>query len=306
MIAFSDFVFFLKQQQRSNRRGWEADSDEASETSSICSDRSFSSSIGGARITEDINEAITLLSSAQWSERKDGLQTLKNMLQTGRTFSRAEIKRLCELFARLFHDQHVKVLAVLLDTLNDFVRRYKSELREWLYTLLTRLLAKLGAESLNSIQHKLCMCLETTRESFDLDAQFAVLVQFIKENSTQFANLKIKLAVLNYLQDIICLMEPVDMQNMSGGGGASDNDLKAAIGKIVALTGEPKSLEIRKTSQAVLVAMFNLNAHQFTAMLADLPKNVQDTASKVLKMHIKSLNNVSTVVDTSINNKGDF
>jgi uncharacterized protein (DUF2336 family) len=58
---------------------------------------------------KDMNEAITCLSSSQWSERRDGLVNLKNMMQTGRVFSRQELKRLCEIFSRLFQDQHNKV-----------------------------------------------------------------------------------------------------------------------------------------------------------------------------------------------------
>ena len=58
---------------------------------------------------KDMNEAITCLSSSQWSERRDGLVNLKNMMQSGRVFSRQELKRLCEIFSRLFQDQHNKV-----------------------------------------------------------------------------------------------------------------------------------------------------------------------------------------------------
>jgi CLIP-associating protein 1/2 len=177
------------------------DSDEASETSSICSERSFSSSIGGTRITEDMNEAITCLSSSQWSDRRDGLVNLKNMMTAGRIFSRQEIKRLCEIFSKLFHDQHVKVFTLFLDALTDFIRSYKRDLKEWLYVLLTRLLTKIGSESSPSIYHKLCSCLEITRSSFDLDLQFKILIQFIKENTTQTSNLKVKVAVLKFLQD---------------------------------------------------------------------------------------------------------
>ena len=57
-----------------------------------------------------MNEAITCLSSSQWSDRRDGLVNLKNMMQSGRIFSRQELKRLCEIFSRLFQDQHVKVM----------------------------------------------------------------------------------------------------------------------------------------------------------------------------------------------------
>jgi hypothetical protein len=57
-----------------------------------------------------MNEAITCLSSSQWSDRRDGLVNLKNMMHAGRIFSRQELKRLCEIFSRLFQDQHIKVL----------------------------------------------------------------------------------------------------------------------------------------------------------------------------------------------------
>lgn len=56
-----------------------------------------------------MNEAITCLSSSQWSDRRDGLVNLRNMMQSGRIFSRQEIKRLSEIFSRLFLDQHQKV-----------------------------------------------------------------------------------------------------------------------------------------------------------------------------------------------------
>jgi hypothetical protein len=58
---------------------------------------------------KDMSEAITLLSSSQWSERRDGLENIKKMMQGPRAFTRAEIKRLCEIFSRLFSDAHAKV-----------------------------------------------------------------------------------------------------------------------------------------------------------------------------------------------------
>jgi hypothetical protein len=167
-----------------------------------------------------------------------------------------------------------------LDILNDFIRIYKRDLKEWLYTLLTKLLTKLGVESLSSIYQKLCLCLEATRSSFDLDIQFKILIQFIKDNTGQSSNLKVKISVLKYLQDIICLMESVDFH-------ASD-DLKYAVCKIVSLTAEPKSVEVRKTAQAVLVALFNLNTPEFSMLLQELPKNIQETGSKILRNHIKN------------------
>lgn len=145
-------------------------------------------------------------------------------------------------------------------------------------------MTKLGSESLSSVYQKLCLCLEATRSSFDLDLQFKILIQFIKEIG-QTSNLKVKVAVLKYLQDIICLMEPADFH--------TSDDLKYAVCRIVSLTAEPKSVEIRKTAQAVLVAFYNLNTPEFSILLNDLPKNIQETAFKIFKNHIKNENGSS-------------
>ncbi len=175
---------------------------------------------------------------------------------------------------------------LFLDILKDFILIYKRDLKEWLYTLLTKLLTKLGTESLTSINQKLITCLEATRSSFDLDYQFKILIQFIKDNTGQSANLKVKIAVLKYLQDIICLMESVDFH--------TSDDLKYAVCKIVSLTAEPKSVEIRKTAQSVLVALFNLNTPEFSLLLQELPKNIQETGSRILRNHMKNFSHENT------------
>ena len=69
----------------------------------------------------------------------------------------------------------------------------------------------------------------------------------------------------------------------------TSDDLKYAVCKIVSYTAEPKSVDIRKTSQAVLVALFNLNTPEFSMLLAELPKNIEETASRILTSHIKNL-----------------
>lgn len=160
-----------------------------------------------------------------------------HMLQANRQFTRGEIKHLTESFTRLFQDPHGKVFTLYLDMLNDFIRIYKRDLQDWLYMLLTRLLSKIGGESLPSVYQKLCRCLEAVRSSFDLDLQFNLLIKFIND-TTQSPNLKVKVATLKYLQDIICLMEAVDFH--------TTNELKCAVSKIITLTAEPKSVDIRK------------------------------------------------------------
>jgi CLIP-associating protein 1/2 len=179
------------------------------------------------------------LSNQQWSERRKGIYNLLNLVQSGRMFNRLEIKRLTEIFTRLFQDPHGKVFSLYLDVLNEFVRQHKRDLNDWLYVLLTRLLTKLGSETLPSVYQKLCKCLEAVRSSFDLDLQFNILINFINDQQQVASqNLKVKVALLKYLQDIICLMEAADFHSTS--------DLKCAVSRIISLTNEPKSADIRK------------------------------------------------------------
>lgn len=240
---------------------------------------------------KDFSDTINHLTSSQWSERRDGILILSRMMQIGRVFNRQEIKRLTEVYTRLFHDPHGKVFALFLDNLTEFIKIYKRDLQEWLSILLTRLLTKLGSEILPSVYQKLCRCLEAVRSSFDLDLQFKILINFINDNS-QSPNLKVKIAVLKYLQDIICLMEPADFH--------TNDDVKCAISRITALTAEPKSVEIRKTAQTVLVTLFNLNPPELTMLLGTLPKKLQENAYKILHNH------VAVTQESSLATNGDY
>lgn len=78
-------------------------------------------------------------------------------------YRRSELKKLTEIFTRMFNDPHGKVLSVFFDTLIDLVAVYKFELLEWLSTLLTRLLTKMGAEMLGSLLVKAQRTLDVVR-----------------------------------------------------------------------------------------------------------------------------------------------
>jgi CLIP-associating protein 1/2 len=156
-----------------------------------------------------------------------------------RPFNRSEIRHLIDAFTRMFQDPHGKVFSMFLDALFEFIRIYKRDLHDWLYTLLTRILTKIGSESLTSVHQKLIKCLECVRVSFDLDLQFDLLIKFINDK-TQTPSLKVKIAMLRYLQDIICYMEAADFH--------PTDELKCGVSKIISLTAEPKSADIRKVS----------------------------------------------------------
>ncbi|MGH0181677.1 UNVERIFIED_CONTAM: hypothetical protein FKN15_007532, partial [Acipenser sinensis] len=92
--------------------GMYSDDDANSDASSACSERSYGSRNGGVphylRQTEDVAEVLNHCASSNWSERKEGLVGLQNLLKSQRTLSRVELKRLCEIFTRMFADPHSK------------------------------------------------------------------------------------------------------------------------------------------------------------------------------------------------------
>uniref|UniRef100_A0A2I2Y7V1 Cytoplasmic linker associated protein 2 n=1 Tax=Gorilla gorilla gorilla TaxID=9595 RepID=A0A2I2Y7V1_GORGO len=179
--------------------GMHSDDDANSDASSACSERSYSSRNGSIptymRQTEDVAEVLNRCASSNWSERKEGLLGLQNLLKNQRTLSRVELKRLCEIFTRMFADPHGKVFSMFLETLVDFIQVHKDDLQDWLFVLLTQLLKKMGADLLGSVQAKVQKALDVTRESFPNDLQFNILMRFTVDQ-TQTPSLKAAQSVL--------------------------------------------------------------------------------------------------------------
>uniref|UniRef100_M3ZSR9 Cytoplasmic linker associated protein 1a n=1 Tax=Xiphophorus maculatus TaxID=8083 RepID=M3ZSR9_XIPMA len=280
--------------------GMYSDDDANSDASSACSERSYSSRNGGIphylRQTEDVAEVLNHCASSNWSERKEGLLGLQNLLKSQRILSRVELKRLCEIFTRMFADPHSKVVfSMFLETLVDFVTVHKDDLQDWLFVLLTQLLKKMGADLLGSVQAKVQKALDVTRESFPFDQQFNILMRFIVDQ-TQTPNLKVKVAILKYIESLARQMDPTDFVNSS--------ETRLAVSRIITWTTEPKSSDVRKAAQVVLIALFELNTPEFTMLLGALPKTFQDGATKLLHSHLKNSSNTSSGVGSPSNTVG--
>uniref|UniRef100_A0A673JNN0 CLIP-associating protein 1-like n=1 Tax=Sinocyclocheilus rhinocerous TaxID=307959 RepID=A0A673JNN0_9TELE len=302
------------------RRRYESDDDANSDASSACSERSYSSRNGGIphylRQTEDVAEVLNHCASSNWSEKKEGLLGLQNLLKSQRILSRVELKRLCEIFTRMFADPHSKVFSMFLETLVDFITVHREDLQDWLFVLLTQLLKKMGADLLGSVQAKVQKALDVTRESFPFDQQFNILMRFIVDQ-TQTPNLKVKVSILKYIESLARQMDPADFVNSS--------ETRLAVSRIITWTTEPKSSDVRKVSfhgdvpsttallpgeshleerckqaaQVVLISLFELNTPEFTMLLGALPKTFQDGATKLLHSHLKNSSNTSSVSSPS-------
>ncbi|XP_071744948.1 CLIP-associating protein 1-A isoform X19 [Lepeophtheirus salmonis] len=252
------------------------DGSDESETSSLCSDRSFDY---GRRQNDDIGEIIANCGSTHWADRKDGLIGLQAYFRDGRTLAAKELRRVTEIFTKMFMDAHTKVFSLFLETLMELVVSHKDDLEDWLYVLLTRLLLKLGADLLGSILQKIYRTLDVVRDSFPYKSQFNVIIRFMVDQ-TQTPNIKVKVGTLNYLLGIAQLMDPSDIKY--------SNELDVGLAKIIAWTYEPKSPEVRKCAQQTLIALFNLNSSYCTSKLMTLPKLYQENASELVQKYLSN------------------
>lgn len=58
---------------------------------------------------QDINEVIHNLHSIHWSDRKEGLQALQAFFRAGHCLSHIELKKVTDIFTKIFMDPHTKV-----------------------------------------------------------------------------------------------------------------------------------------------------------------------------------------------------
>ncbi|KAK8736521.1 hypothetical protein OTU49_005051 [Cherax quadricarinatus] len=277
-------------------KAFEDQSDNDSETSSVCSERSFDSCRRNDLIwygsqqrilkevweptakMQDVSDIILNCASTHWGDRKEGLMALQAFLRGSHMLTGSELKRVTEIFTKMFMDAHTKVFTLFLDTLMELIMVHKADLGDWLYVLLTRLLNKLGSDLLGSVQTKIHRTLDLVRDSFPCDQQFIVIMRFLVDQ-TQTPNSKVKVATLTYLKCLVDVMERGDF--------TASHDTPMALAKILTWTADQKFLDIRRAASAVVIAMFNCNITEFTALLQQLPPACQSTASQIIQTHLK-------------------
>lgn len=275
---------------RKSYRSFDDHSDE-SETSSVCSERSFESF---RRPSDDIADIIANCASTLWSDRKEGLLGLQAYFQAGNVLSASELRRVTDIFTKMFMDSHTKVFSLFLDTLHELIVSHHADLNDWLYVLLTRLLNKSGADLLVSQQTKINKVVEVVRDMFPLELQLSALMRFLTDPA-QTPNFKVKVATLRYLTQLAAMMDPGGLaaaaSNPSPGGGS--DQFANALAKIISWTQTELSVlgskggEIRKAAQQALITLFNLNTPLVTMKLASLPKDYQEAAHSLVQSDLR-------------------
>ncbi|KAL1140352.1 hypothetical protein AAG570_000284, partial [Ranatra chinensis] len=286
-------------------RGLDDHSDD-SETSSVCSERSFEShrrtsdsySWSGSQqrlyrdmwepAIKDIMEILHACESTHWSDRKDGLVSLSMYLQAGNTLTPHQLSRITDNFTKMLSDSHTKVFSIFLDTVNHLIVTHHADLHSWLYVLLTRLFNKLGGDLLGSIQTKIHKTLQVVKESFGSEPVLHWALRFLID-TTQTPNAKVKLTVLQFIAKLAPSADPSTAFPPPTHGSSKDITT-AALTKMIGWTmGDciKQGGELRRGAQEAILALFNLNTPQVTLRFAQLPKEYQEAAASLIQGRVR-------------------
>lgn len=248
-------------------------SDE-SDNSSICSRDSNSK----RTVTHDFQEILSLLRQDSSNAKRDGLFSMQALLHSMKYLSSDEAVRAKETFNRYFAEPNSKMYSLFLDVLSEFLVQYKNDLKDWLFVLLTRLIQRVSTDILPSAQTKIARVLDIVRDTYPYDHQFQIITKYITDN-TQTPSLKMKVSLLQYTRGLIALMDANDFTNST--------PTRLAVSRIITWISEPKSVDVRKESSAVIVALFKLNPSEFSTMLSNLPNSIQEGATRAIQQDLK-------------------
>ncbi|KAG7210104.1 hypothetical protein KM043_011669 [Ampulex compressa] len=269
------------------------DHSDDSETSSICSERSmdrrpsdsFSWSgsqqrlyrdLGDQSIPKDIKEIIENCAHKHWGDRKEGLVGLQHFLSNGNTLTATELRKVTDIFTKMFMDSHTKVFSLFLDTLNELVATHSEDLGDWLYVLCARLLNKLGTDLLGSIQAKIHKTLDVVRECFPGEQLLPAVMRYLTD-PTQTPSSRVKVAALTFITQIAETAEPSALNSSAG----------TALARLLDWSGDVKSQDVRRHAQNAVISLYNLNPPQVTMILAELPKFYQEAALPLVQNHLR-------------------
>ncbi|XP_018399673.1 PREDICTED: CLIP-associating protein 1-A isoform X3 [Cyphomyrmex costatus] len=300
--ALADALTFDSIDNYTRIPGNKGDHSDDSENSSICSERSidgfrrasdsFSWSGSQSRlyrdlwdqsIPKDIKEIIENCAHKHWGDRKEGLVGLQHYLSNGKTLTTTDLRRVTDIFTKMFMDSHTKVFSLFLDTLNELLITHNEGLGDWLYVLCARLLNKLGTDLLGSIQTKIHKTLDVVRDCFPGQQLLPAVMRYLTD-PTQTPNSRVKVAALTFITQIAETAEP----------SALGSSAATALARLLDWSNDGKSHDVRRHAQNAVISLYNLNPPQVTMILSELPKYYQETAWPLLENHLRKSSTSST------------
>lgn len=276
-----------------------------SETSSICSE----SSVESNRPSSDsfylnksqncvpknklmnhrpcIENIISNCESLSWNNRKEGLVNLQTYLQENNIINEVLLKRLTDIFTKIFMDSQTKVMSLFLDVLNELIITHSNFLDYWLYILLVKLFNKEGSDILGSVHSKIIKTIGVVRLSFPSNLQLISVFKFLTDPA-QTPNAKTKIFALKYITKLAISTKSssIFVSAVNGKKDYATLALTTMIGWTVS-NNIKQGPELRRSAQEAILALYSLNASQITLRLSQLPEEYQDVVYRLIKFRAR-------------------
>ncbi|XP_028966875.1 CLIP-associating protein 1-A [Galendromus occidentalis] len=242
-------------------------------SSSICSDISRH---------EDMADILLSLASVHWSDRKEGLLGLKNVLRShSRRLSELELCSVTQTMSKMFMDPHTKVFSLFLDTLCELVSSHSVELHTlgFLPILLTKLFTKLGQDLLSSVNTKIQSTLGLVRDAFPRHDQFIVITRFLNDPVHQSTSVKVKLTVLRYLLVLTRLMDSSEVPS-------NDPNMRDCLHRFVAWASDSRPTELAQLARACIGSLYRCKASYFSLVIHQMAPEYQRIALDIIQSEL--------------------
>lgn len=207
-------------------------------------------------------------------------------LYQGQYLSPHELQQITEVFSRLFVDTHTKVYGIFLDAVCELIVAHCAQLHNWLYTLLTRLLIKLGSDLLGSVQQKVNKVLTIIQEYFPSELQMYSVFRYLGDSNYK-PNTKTKLATLNFATQVVTSYWQAPNVPITSLIPNYIHTGARALNQVVIMAVDNRQSELKTTARRMIAALFSCDAPNTTLMLGELPKEVEHSAMAIIHSYVR-------------------
>uniref|UniRef100_A0A915AXM8 TOG domain-containing protein n=1 Tax=Parascaris univalens TaxID=6257 RepID=A0A915AXM8_PARUN len=225
--------------------------------------------------TAELTNALACCASTLVPDRKEGLKALFTVISSDRQISAIDLRKIVERLNVLIGEGSHKLLQSLCDVMVALVRRYNSELTDWLNHLIPKLVTKHANDVLSSNQEKFRTMMDAVRQYFNPDKQLHAVCKFIQDPIRNNVSYKVKYGLLMYLHELMSGMDSAPSMNQS--------EVRQAVNKIFQWVDDPKNAGLLQISEKVVCDMFHLNASDFTSMMATFPNELKDRLQAIIR-----------------------
>ena len=150
---------------------------------------------GPIDISKKINPYLKDLSEGKWSEKKEALENIENILiETNNRILPSGLNDFFNIMKNKLSDSNKNLVKLLISLLNKFISSLKKEFKPWSKMIALSLIPNLSDKN-QLIRNECQMCFETWVENIGIESLVIYFPQFLKNE-----NVEIRIEVMNFIK----------------------------------------------------------------------------------------------------------